>query len=464
MLRLIDHFFNAACSYSRVSKEFIYITADLTRPITSSVSVPLVQIHESQAFKKRRHSGGGYTPPQLGVSDEHLLALDQAVSACPESVSDYCTPGTWLKLPFPFIYPTLPSDRFSFFTAGTSTAMLMFEFMPREFLQEVHQRFETLGPGETLLYLHGPFGLGKSHLLAALAILLRRQGNHVVFLPDCGALVHSPVRYVKSALLCTFSSDTDKIIREEIRSLESVEAIQAWCESAPTLCFVIDQLNFLKTGDGKGDRDQDKEVARRFVFALCVGHISIRSSSANDPEQFNRIRPNELLIYRNGMTLREEDSWFEHNRERVPAMADEDRTFFRDFTGGIPFFFTPLLHHSSKAFHDIWPSLSSHKIYQAVRSDIRQFAARIQNNSEEKRAYLDGVGACLTGRSLRNIERRLVDHRFCFQINDIGSTTCGIARGELFDILRAQCQGVSLSVDWLASFLNETEDGGLDRR
>lgn len=51
------------------------------------------------------------------------------------------------------------------------------------------------------LFLRGTVGYGKSHMLAALVLLLIMEGEGVVYLPDCRAMLGSLVPYVKAAIL-----------------------------------------------------------------------------------------------------------------------------------------------------------------------------------------------------------------------------------------------------------------------
>lgn len=53
---------------------------------------------------------------------------------------------------------------------------------------------------------HDPY-LCESHMLAALACLLTKDGRRVVYLPDCRSMLRGPEWYLRSALLLAFADD-----------------------------------------------------------------------------------------------------------------------------------------------------------------------------------------------------------------------------------------------------------------
>ncbi|KAJ7785809.1 hypothetical protein B0H16DRAFT_1445775 [Mycena metata] len=399
-------------------------------------------------LKRRRYSAGEH-PPSRTVDEDNIAALDDAIARCSDVLETYTQPKTWLTLPFPLIYPNLPSDRFAF-TSPTLTPT--FPFMPREYLAVVYTTFITMSIGQSSLFLHGMVGLGKSHILAALAILFRKQGHRVVFLPDCTQLLQNPERYMKSALLCAFSGPDDANTRRDIEYLTDLNSIQAWCNHAGKLLFIIDQFNALEVGDQRGN-DVEKQRVRQFLLGTYIGHKTIRSSSANDSERFQGIKQNELLMFTQGLTELERESWLNHHASCLPAMTPEEIESFFDFTGGIPLLSKPLLEHPNRnqAFEEIWPVLIKHPIFVQVRVNINQFASRFDQNSAAHKSYLDGLNACLTGRSLLPINHKHIDHRFCRQVDEEGEISCGVARLAIFDLLRRYQPQLARSPDWLAA-------------
>jgi hypothetical protein len=82
------------------------------------------------------------------------------------------------------------------------------------------------------IYVYGTRGYGKSHMLAALACLLVRQGERVVYLPDCFAMLHDPLEYLQLALLFTIRNVSS---REQICRCETVEALAIFFASITKL-------------------------------------------------------------------------------------------------------------------------------------------------------------------------------------------------------------------------------------
>jgi hypothetical protein len=114
----------------------------------------------------------------------------------------------------------------------------------------------NLGTGPSELYVHGTMGYGKSHILAALACLLRRRGRRIVYMPDCRWMLSDAVLYIKSALLCAFSDPLSSTERDTIRDLSSYDEILDFCDGLQEnrLCFIVDQINAL---DEEEDRNTD---------------------------------------------------------------------------------------------------------------------------------------------------------------------------------------------------------------
>jgi hypothetical protein len=62
--------------------------------------------------------------------------------------------------------------------------------------------------------VYGTDGYGKFHILAALACLLVRQKETVVYLPDCRAMLREPLEYLRNALLFAFADSSSSDYRE----------------------------------------------------------------------------------------------------------------------------------------------------------------------------------------------------------------------------------------------------------
>lgn len=201
----------------------------------------------------------------------------QHVSADPQWYSD---PNNYHSIPFPFMYHERPIERFSLHDDT-------FEYMGREAFQRVDKQVSSLklGDGYTRLYIEGTMGYGKSHILAALACMLYRQGKRVVFIPDCRAMLRDPLPYIKSALLCAFADPLLVEKRNQIRACTTKEQIYSFFHrlDGPTPYFIVDQINAFELSDVNTDliSDQQKKTYNSFIVALATGSFYITGASAN---------------------------------------------------------------------------------------------------------------------------------------------------------------------------------------
>ena len=134
------------------------------------------------------------------------------------------------------------------------------------------------------IYVYGTMGYGKSHILAALACLLIRNGERVIYLPDCGKMLSAPLHYFKLAFRLAFrapkyASDLKKIL--ECNSIEDlIEICQWWID----LTFIIDQKSALDAHpDATDNVSAAKWGLRQQLAQLGYSHITITSVSANQP-------------------------------------------------------------------------------------------------------------------------------------------------------------------------------------
>ena len=143
-------------------------------------------------------------------------------------------------------------------------------------------------------FFHGTLGAGKSHLLAALACLLRREGKLVVYVPDCSELLADPTEYFRTALELAYDrnvplrSHLKSLRREEVDALVALERLKYFCRlvatpSDPAL-FIVDQANALDDetilGSQQFSNDKKKQV-RTLLDASTASHLKLESSTAN---------------------------------------------------------------------------------------------------------------------------------------------------------------------------------------
>lgn len=144
---------------------------------------------------------------------------------------------------------------------------------------------KMLEEGWNELYLYGTFGYGKSHVLAALACYLIRQGEEVVYLPDCRAMLRNFVGYIKGALLLTFADSVE--LQGKVEELRDEQAIEDFLDEhahSERLFIIVDQMNALEE-DKEGNRDRidnnTKRSATIWLNKYCLRGFFIQRASAN---------------------------------------------------------------------------------------------------------------------------------------------------------------------------------------
>jgi hypothetical protein len=156
---------------------------------------------------------------------------------------DYSDPTRVIELPFPFT--GIAPWGFAF-TDNSSIS-----YMGRESFAVVWDAFCQIKKDiyhRQSIYVYGGMGVGKSHILMALACLLVRQGHRVVYFPDCLQMLRDPLTYLRTALFFAFAASEFSLLREDIYQCKSIEALADCCSNYQTtgqLCFIIDQLNAL---------------------------------------------------------------------------------------------------------------------------------------------------------------------------------------------------------------------------
>lgn len=204
----------------------------------------------------------------------------QKIDNCPDW---YSNPRNMGLLPFPLFYGCLPTERFPL----SKEPVKVFEYMGRERFGKLWANVQSfrIGSGLSRLFLYGNMGSGKSHMLAALACLLFRLGNHPVYIPDCRQMLMDPLSYIQSALLCSFADAPSLALRDKIRSFKNTSDALTFCSNLGTrrLYFIIDQINALEEELPNADSASNsrKEELRTFLQAIPVGHYKITSASAN---------------------------------------------------------------------------------------------------------------------------------------------------------------------------------------
>jgi hypothetical protein len=134
------------------------------------------------------------------------------------------------------------------------------------------------------IYVYGSMGYGKSHLLAALACLLVRLGEHVVYLPDCRAMLQDPLEYLQTAFLLAFQNARDywdAVLQS--KDFEDLALLSHQFANGRKICFIVDQLNALDVeADGQDNISNKKKAALlNFLQKVSSRQVYITSASAN---------------------------------------------------------------------------------------------------------------------------------------------------------------------------------------
>ena len=213
--------------------------------------------------------------------DQRVLAeLYASIQKISDNPADYADPSRAIPLPFPSKNVVPP--RFDLSGEG------LFSYIGREkftIIWEACLKIKADTRHRQAIYVCGTGGYGKSHILAALACLLVRKKEPVVYLPDCRAMLREPLEYLRHALLFAFVDSSSSGYRERIYECEDIEALAGFCKNYKRggLCFIVDQLNALDPElKGEDDiSDQRKYELHELLQRILAGHVLITSASAN---------------------------------------------------------------------------------------------------------------------------------------------------------------------------------------
>ena len=234
--------------------------------------------------------------------------LAEDVKAVSYSLEDYCKFGDeLLELPFPFV-GRLPRPRFTMASTETKGSRkgkaladytttdagekkgpktMWFRYYGREAFKVIYNDVVSLQMkgNFSVYYIYGTLGFGKSHMLAALAIILLQEGRKVVYLPDCRQFARYPTEYLKDALVLTYAGDLEA--QSELVQCATGQALVRWCiNRAATmgeeLYFLIDEVDALDADPGSLDLVSmgERQQCARLIADLERCHYLIYSSSS----------------------------------------------------------------------------------------------------------------------------------------------------------------------------------------
>ena len=219
--------------------------------------------------------------------DYSSLAAISKISSIHEAIKsigkiDFAKPDLFTELPFPSPIPP-PYERFSW--SKPPGGVERFQYIGREMFAQLQDsiRQPDIQNEFNRLYLYGPSGTGKSHLLAALVCQLVLDKERVFYIPDCRRLVvEDPFLHIQNALLFAFHGDLRAYSR--ITGARTLDQLLWFRRSQPPLSFyvVIDQCNALEFRDTNDQYRGRKEQILQFLNAIGTGQKYIYSASSNE--------------------------------------------------------------------------------------------------------------------------------------------------------------------------------------
>lgn len=173
--------------------------------------------------------------------------------------------------------------------------------MPGELKRGIRPR-ATAKNGSRLVF-HGVFGSGKSYILAALACYLQRDGEFVVYIPDCAdTLISGAFSVVKEAMLLTFSKE-DRLFDEifEAGTIADLGEILGRLRSGRKIFFILDHFEQFDCGteDEEGERILrfDIDTAREMLGLAELHRVIIGASSMSKNLQEPGFKEGETDYY-----------------------------------------------------------------------------------------------------------------------------------------------------------------------
>jgi len=206
----------SSCRHPNVSHIYLTRRLFLLCPIFLFVTAPDAR-KRSPEFHSGDEERGKWQKrlPEVARGSEN-----ESIQKLSEDPAHYAKPSNAVPLPSPS-WNTIP-PRFDMSSNGS------FSYIGREKFALVWDAWLKIKADvrhRQAIYIYGTRGYGKSHILAALACLLVRTKERVVYLPDCRAMLQEPLGYLRKALLFAFADSSSSDYREHIYECEDIEAL-----------------------------------------------------------------------------------------------------------------------------------------------------------------------------------------------------------------------------------------------
>jgi hypothetical protein len=201
--------------------------------------------------------------------------IHQAIKDLPSNMK-LSDPDTFKVLPFPSPLSAM-SDRFH---TESVDGVYYFHYMGRSKLMELEKEVEKtiFQDRHQDVYLFGPSGSGKSHILAALAVKLIQERKRVIYIPDCLQLLANSEKNLRIALYFAFYDDP--VACATIKSAHGIDALLDFIEEKTDKYLLVDQLDVLEPENGAQDDARISKV-REWLSRMASDHRYIYSSSAS---------------------------------------------------------------------------------------------------------------------------------------------------------------------------------------
>lgn len=205
-----------------------------------------------------------------------LKHFDRNFDNWDDAAEQLSSPDKLFEIPFPYAGAHRPKR----FKEGHTTKN-SYRYMGREiFGKLLDSVMDAIEGSKTLdLWVYGPIGYGKSHLLATMVYYLTCRRRKVIYLPDCRICEHMHVSYVLTAMFFAWANDQEKL--EKIILLETEKDIQRFLNTdTDDVVFIIDQVNAL---DEENKTDMTNKSTVRNWLNKCRGESrTLLSTSANN--------------------------------------------------------------------------------------------------------------------------------------------------------------------------------------
>ncbi|KAI5792571.1 hypothetical protein DFH27DRAFT_654987 [Peziza echinospora] len=426
--------------------------SDQFQPRIGKRAVSPLDGYSNETKRPRQLPSSELTTKFKGTTELAVEKLDKQLHELSVDAVKLSQPGFSCRLPFPYI-GAVP-ERFHLDQGS------QFEYFGRHRFAELYKIAKQMNPRQgKRVHLYGTLGSGKSHLLAALVCMLRKEGLRVVYLPDCYELLISnpPGWYVLKALYATFRHDVDLghyvfALNQERLSGDPTrleQKILAFCNIAADLgkpiIFIVDQANALDDSTEGHDRvsNDKKSSVRALLDGMSAEHMKISSSTANylvaKHDQFRATSETRMTLD-GGLDDEEMNAWWKHYETELEIQQEPDRRLSLErISGRLPLLLQALTEVTKKhefvtvqqLFQRMMGTLEVTKMVGAMNNFVTVSFAKLKALDDQAAiaSFRRGWQNCIFEQPMDTNDAMYLDGRFFYQDNNgVGRTTSDLAR------------------------------------